>query len=360
MFTKQRRNNVMYSLLALLFSLVLFFNANNSTIKGSFISANGYEETLTEVPVQITYDEDKYFIQGYQPTVTVELSSVNRIQLNAEVNEETRNFKVVADLSDLSEGTHDVTLEIEDLSNSVTATIDPTIFTVTIEKKVTKSFPVDILFSEENLQDGFQLDKIVAEPKTVTITTGDQTINEITKVVADLSSLENINSNLNEEVSVYATNENGDILHADIEPETVQVQATISAPQKEIGLYATQTGTLASNIAYYTIGLSQTYATIAGAQSLLDTLDSIEIPVDVSNVKEATERVVDIPVKDGLSVEPKQVIVTITPVFNETEATEETSTSSSETAESSTTKESQSSEESTTESSKSQSESATE
>ena len=148
MFTRQRKSNIMYGLLALLFSLVLFFNANGSNLQNGLITPGSYEETLTEVPVQTTYDSEKYFIQGYEPTVTVKLASVNRVQLNAETNAETRNFRIVADLNKLKTGTHDVPLEVQNISNSVTASVNPKIFTVTIEKKVTRTYPVEIDFSK--------------------------------------------------------------------------------------------------------------------------------------------------------------------------------------------------------------------
>ncbi|MGX7195270.1 CdaR family protein [Enterococcus olivae] len=318
MFNKQRRSNILYALLALLFSFVLFFNANNSTLQGSLLTANEFEETLAEVPVQPIYDTDEFFIQGYQPTVTVTLKSVNRVQLSAETSEETRNFRVVADLSNLGEGTHDVPLQIEDISNSVSATVEPTIFTVTIEKKVTQTFQVETEFSEENLQDGFRLDRIVANPERVSVTTGDQTVKEITKVVADLSSLQEVDGDREEEVPVYAVNESGEILRAVIEPETIQVQMDVSAPEKDIGLYVSQTGIVPNNVSYFEIQLSQTYATISGSQHLLNVLDSIGINVDVTNVTEPTTREIDIPVADGIAIDPKQVTVTINPVLIET------------------------------------------
>ena len=44
----------------------------------------------------------------------------------------------MADLSELGEGTHEVPLEVQNLSSGVTAEIEPKTITVTIEKKVTK------------------------------------------------------------------------------------------------------------------------------------------------------------------------------------------------------------------------------
>ena len=322
----------MYGLLALLFSLVLFFNANGSNLQNGLITPGSYEETLTEVPVQTTYDSEKYFIQVYEPTVTVKLASVNRVQLNAETNAETRNFRIVADLNKLKTGTHDVPLEVQNISNSVTASVNPKIFTVTIEKKVTRTYPVEIDFSKENLQDGFQLDKIVAEPSEVTIVTGDQTIKEISKVVAELDELQGITDDTVREVPVYAVNDTGEILRAEIQPETVEVQVQTSAPQKTVSLYASQTGTKAANISHFDFHMNPVRATITGGQSFLDGVDMIAVPVDVTNIHDKTQRVYDIPAADGLSVQPAQVTIEVTPVFSESNSNETQGTTPSSAA----------------------------
>jgi len=317
MFTKQRKSNILYAIFALLFSLVLFFNANRTTVTTHFSSANEHKQVIENVPIDIKYDEDKYFIQGYQPTVSVELSSVNRVQLNVEANQDTRRFRVVADLSDLPVGTHDVPLTVKGLSNSVTAKLKTKIFTVTIEKKTTKELPVEVHFSQENLQDGFQLDKIVAEPKKVKVTTGEETLKEIDKVVADLSSLKDVVKDLDEEVPLVAVNKQGESLPATIEPESIRVQATVYAPEKQIGLYVEPIGEVPKNVLDYTITMSQTYATISGAQHLLDNIIDIPLSIDISKIKKETTRVVDIPVQDGISVDPHQITVKITPVLKE-------------------------------------------
>ncbi len=334
MFTKQRKSNIMYGLLALLFSLVLFFNANGSSLQSSLITPSAYEETVTDVPIQIIYDSDKYFIQGYQPTVDVKLSSVNRVQLNAEKNDDTRNFRVVADLTGLDVGTHDVLLEIQDMSNSVTGKIESRIFTVTIEKKVTKKFPVEINYSQENLQDGFQLDKIVSEPSEVTVTTGEQTLKDIAKIVADVDALEDATNNQTIQATVYAVDKNGEILQTEINPQTVDVSLQVSVPEKSVSLYAAQKGTPPTGISHFDFLVNPTQAIISGSQELLDTIESIGVPVDVSDVKKTTKKVVTIPTKEGVVATPKQVTVEISPVFTEESSSTNSSSVTAETEES--------------------------
>ncbi|WP_207940277.1 hypothetical protein DOK78_002247 [Enterococcus sp. DIV2402] len=334
MFTKQRKSNIMYGLLALLFSLVLFFNANGSSLQSSLITPSAYEETVTDVPIQTIYDSDKYFIQGYQPTVDVKLSSVNRVQLNAEKNDDTRNFRVVADLTDLDVGTHDVLLEIQDMSNSVTGKIESRIFTVTIEKKVTKKFPVEINYSEENLQDGFQLDKIVSEPSEVTVTTGEQTLKDIAKIVADVDALEDATNNQTIQAAVYAVDKNGEILQTEINPQTVDVSLQVSVPEKSVSLYAAQQGTPPTGISHFDFLVNPTQAIISGSQELLDTIESIGVPVDVSDVEKSTKKVVTIPTEEGVVATPKQVTVEISPVFTEESSSTNSSSVTTETEDS--------------------------
>lgn len=325
-------------LLALLFSLVLFFNANGTKTPNSALTTEAYEETVTDVPVSIIYDSDDYFISGYDATVKVKLKSINRIQLNAEASQETRSFKVVADLSDLTPGTHDVKLDVQDLSNSVSATVDPEIMTVTIENKVTKSFPVEANFSNKELADGVSISKTSLSPATVEVTTGDQTVKDIAKVIAPLESVSELTESTEQTVNVYAVNSNGEVLPAEIDPETVTVQILVNSPQKDVGLSVEQTGTVSSGISYFEFQFGQSHATISGNQTLLDSLDTISIPVDITGITETSTVEKSIPVDEGLIADPAVVEIKVVPIFeggtqmtdqSETTATTDSSSSSS-------------------------------
>ena len=134
--------------------------------------------------IKISYDSKRYYIHGYENAVTVKLSSANRVQLNAEANEDTRMFRVTADITKLGEGTHEVPLKIQNLSSAVTAKIEPSTITVTVEKKVIKDFDVETLIPSTFTPSGYELDDTPLVLK-VSITTGDKTLAEIKRVVAD-------------------------------------------------------------------------------------------------------------------------------------------------------------------------------
>lgn len=46
MFTKERISNLMYALLSLVFTLILFFSPNSSNITTAIMSPNTLEETI--------------------------------------------------------------------------------------------------------------------------------------------------------------------------------------------------------------------------------------------------------------------------------------------------------------------------
>ena len=89
-------------IVSIFFSILLFLTAttSNYTHVGSQVSGatETFTHTLTNVPIDIKYDSDKYFISGYSYETEVYLTSINRVKLDSEINSDTRSFKVVADL----------------------------------------------------------------------------------------------------------------------------------------------------------------------------------------------------------------------------------------------------------------------
>jgi YbbR domain-containing protein len=322
MIKKERQRNIFYGILALFFSLVLFFIASGSSLHVNLSdSTEGYEEFLEAVPIQTNYDTDTYFIQGYETTVDVTLKSRNRIQLNAEKNEETRNFRVTADLTKLSEGTHEVTLEVQNLSSGVTAEIEPKTITVTIEKKATQTFAVEPIIADTNLEEGHSVASLVADPKKVEITTGDQTLKEIERVVAIVDPDDVGTTSTTVKGTIQALDLAGNPLAILSDPETVDVAVNLDAPTKEVELFVTQQGTVPSGISHYIYRMSAISGTISGNQSVLDTINQIGVPVDISNITSIVERTVEVPTRDGITVDPNIVTIQVTPVYESSETT---------------------------------------
>ena len=134
------RKNSLYIVSSLFFAFVLFVYATSTNFQNSNtvrqVKSETYSNTIPNVPIDIKYDNNKYFISGFASEVSVILTGANRVTLASEMQESTRKFKVTADLKDASEGTIEVPLTIENLPNGLTAVATPQKITVKVGKKV--------------------------------------------------------------------------------------------------------------------------------------------------------------------------------------------------------------------------------
>lgn len=315
---KPTQSNWVSALLALLFALLLFFNANAQNNLSSMTGTNAvYDETVYNVPVQVEYDQEKYFVSGYEETVSVHLSSANRIQLNMEANEDTRKFQVVADLTKTSLGTSEVQLRVKGLSTAVTAEIEPQTITVTLEKKVTKTVDVEAKLPDSIEAEGYQVDTTEITPKKVKITTGEETAKAIERVVAPISNVKPTEETIEQTVNVQALDSKGQVLSIENPAPQVNVVVGLTVPSKEVGLSVTQTGSLPASVSTYTFSLSKQSVELKGPKSILDTMDSIELPIDISTIRSVTKQKITIPTNSEYSASPSTVEVTITPISSD-------------------------------------------
>lgn len=326
---KPSQRNWFSALLALLFALLLFFNANAQNNSSSINSTNAvYDEMIYNVPVQLEYDQDKYFVSGYEETVNVHLTSANRIQLNMETNEDTRNFQVVADLTKTPLGTSEVQLRVKGLSTAVTAEIEPKTLTVTVENKVTKTLDVQAQLPESLEAEGYKVDETEITPKTVDITTGEETAKAITRVVAPLSTVKTPMETIKQTVPVQALDSKNQVLSIENPAPQVQVVVKLTAPSKEVNLSVSQSGSPPASVAQYSFSLSRQTVEIKGSKSTLEAIDDIELPVDVSSISSVTKQTVKIPTNSSYLVSPAEVNVTITPLFYGSDASYSSSSQS--------------------------------
>lgn len=319
MISKEKRTSILYGFVALLFSIILYFNANGQTMQNTLSGNESYSQTASDVSIQLLYDTDKYYIHGYENTTTVKLASANRIQLMAEATEDTRTFRVTADLAHLGEGTHEVPLKIKNLSSAVTAKLQPETITVTIEKKVTKDFEVKAILPTETTPSGYNLTETTVDPTKVTITTGDKTLAEIHQVVAKVNPSMITDDGVNSNVSVQALNSAGEPLSIVSDPVQVNVTSDAIKPKKTVSLYGIQQGTKGEGIKNYNFKFSELEAEVTGTTEQLAQIgDSIAVPIDISGITHRTTRTIQIPIEQGMSVSPKSVKVEITPVLEST------------------------------------------
>ena len=96
-------------------------------------------ETIRGIPIKSYYDTDNLVVSGVPQTAKVTLKGPKPNLQNAKTQEE---FEVYADLSKAKVGSQRVKLQIRNLSEKLTATIEPKFVEVKVQEKVTKEFTI--------------------------------------------------------------------------------------------------------------------------------------------------------------------------------------------------------------------------
>ena len=172
-------------LVALFFAVVLFFTAwsgNTQNKNNSSSSSNTFTQTVESVPVDIKYDSDKYFISGYSYDAEVYLTATTQLALTTETSSDTRHFKLVADLSNLGQGTSRVPIQVKDLPAGMSAQVSPSTLTATIGKKASKTFDVVANITSDKLANGYEVKKVSLDETKVEVTSSEDIINKIDHV----------------------------------------------------------------------------------------------------------------------------------------------------------------------------------
>ena len=217
------RKNSLYIVSSLFFAFVLFVYATSTNFQNSNtvrqVKSETYSNTIPNVPIDIQYDNNQYFISGFASEVSVILTGANRVTLASEMQESTRKFKVTADLKDASEGTIEVPLTIENLPNGLTAVATPQKITVKVGKKVRLDNMIVVPQIEQSQIDPkLQIDSVTVSNERVSVTTDQETVTKIDRIIAVLPTSERITGNYTGSVPLQAIDRNGVVLPVVITP----------------------------------------------------------------------------------------------------------------------------------------------
>ncbi|WP_314059236.1 CdaR family protein [uncultured Vagococcus sp.] len=317
-------------ILALFFALLLFFNATaiNQPLK-SPTSDTGLTTSVDDVPIKLKYDENKFYVAGYEATTTVYLKSSNQLLLDIESNSQTRNFKVEADLTSYSVGVYEVPLKVTGLNQAVRATLKDKNIQVRIEKRETRNFNVTTKVNDNLLKNGYSLENISVDPSQVAITSGTTTLDQIDQVVASLDDDRDLSDDLSKRVDVVALDKDGNVLSVIIDPTNVIMKVTVDAPSKSVPLTLKQSGSIPSGIASFKFDTSYENVKISGPREAIDQIESLEVYIDTSKITESKTDTYTITAPENVKVDPVAVEVNITAVKSDKPKVSESTTKSS-------------------------------
>lgn len=300
-------------LVALFFAVTLFVTAwsgNTQNKSNSSSASNTFTQTVESVPVDIKYDSDNYFISGYSYDAEVYLTATTQLALTTEATSDTRHFKLVADLSNLGQGTSRVPIQVKNLPAGMSAQVSPSTLTATIGKKASKTFDVIANITPDKLANGYEVKKVSLDETKVEVTSSEDIINQIDHVQAVLEGGANLSDDYDGNLLLQAVSANGTVLASSISPAKVHAKITLRKLSKSVPVKVELTGDKASNVYSISYSFDRGHVTIVGSQEAMDKIDSITVPVDISHVTKDTTQTLKISA-DGVTVQPNTVKVNL-------------------------------------------------
>lgn len=243
-------------------------------------------ETLTDIPLDIRIDSDKYVVSGVPETVTVSLEGPTSA-LAPVVRQ--KNIKVFVDLTGLKEGEHEVEIEHEEVSSRLSVYIEPKTINIIIEERSTDEFSINVDFiNEDKLPEGYQIADFELNTDKVTITSSKEVIDRIAivKVYVDVAGI--TESIKNREVPVNVYDSQGNELGVRVDPATVVVSVEIENPSKRVPVSVATIGKLPTGYSLITTEPDLKEVEIFATSDTLEDIDKITTePINLSEVTES-------------------------------------------------------------------------
>ena len=284
--------------ISLFLAITIFFIVDRKIINFSDNSAEVYKNQ----GVNVIYNEEAYIVEGLPETVDITLIGS---KADLYIAKQSSNHNVTIDLTGLKPGRHKVNIEYEHGGSSIEYNVNPSVATVIIYDKVsgTKKLTYDIL-NEENLDSTLVINSVKLNTEEVTIRGAEYKIDEVAAVKAliDVEYLESlgVGNHTLEDIPLKAYDKDGNTVDIEFVPEKVTAEVEIASPNKEVSLNFIPKGKMTFGKAISDYEFSNKKITIYGTSDVINNIESIDIPVDISNITQDTSIKVEIPKPNGV------------------------------------------------------------
>lgn len=296
-------------IIALVLALLLFENVNEENRSVVNVPQDQDTETIENVPVKSYYDAENLVVTGIPETVTIMLSGPRASLQQAKTQ---RGFEVYVDLTNAEIGKQRVPIQIRDISERLTWTIDPGFVEVSVQEKVSREFTVAPEYNQNIIGDGYVAHEPVLNPNKVNVTGAKDVVEQINYVKAIVDVTGPVTTTITRGAEVSVLDQNLNKLNVLVEPSKVDVTIPVEASTKTVPINIVETGTLPPRVTINSISLSQEEATIIAPEDVLNRTSSVRVEVDLSNLEEDTRVTLPVIISEGIvAVSPETVEVTI-------------------------------------------------
>ena len=275
----------------LVVSLLLAFGTFILIDKESNVMIDQYAEILYKQPVTAVYNEELYVIEGLPEAVDITLIGQRRHIFLAK---QSPAKGVSVDLTGLKPGNHKVTLKYTQRLKSLDYKLDPSQVTVTIYEKESenKNLTYDILH-QDKLDNKLYISNIELDRNEVIVKGARYVLDKIASVKAliDVNSIPNPKAGdiTIKDIPLVAYDDNGEIIDVEIVPKTITAKITITSPSKEIPIKLVPVNNLAFGKSIKSMTSSVSKVTVYGEQAVIDSIEQLEVEIDVKGLEEDKE-----------------------------------------------------------------------
>ncbi|NLA78066.1 MAG: hypothetical protein GX845_00775 [Erysipelothrix sp.] len=290
-------NNQYGKIVALVLALMLYMTINFGG-EGIFDGGvSGAGDTINNIPLRVIANDEVYEVSGLPQTVSALIvGDLADIQMTKNQGE----YQVVADLTGLTEGTHQVNLLPQNFSPRVNVAINPATAIVKVERKISSRFVLDYDFVNVNKMD---LEYVLGEPQLelneVIIRAAEDTIKEIAFVKAFID-VEGVTESFNKEVPIVAYDQQGQRVNVDVIPATIKADVEVTSPNKTVPVVVDPVGEIPDGKAIDAIVMDHQSVTLYGPDAILSQIEQLRVPINATTLTGDTNMVYTISLPSGV------------------------------------------------------------
>lgn len=287
---------------SLFLAIFIFVIVDQKIIRFNTSSA----EVFKNVPVKVSYAEERFVIEGIPETVDITLIGS---KADLYIAKQSSSQNVNLDLNYITKpGTYSVPVEYNHGLSSIEYSVNPSEVTVVVYLKESQNRGLSYNVVNTNLLDSaLDISDVSLNVDNVTISGAAYKLDKVANVEAliDVNKIPNLvegTQNL-DDITLRAYDADGNPLDVEISTTSkVQAKVTISSSSRKVNLNFVPVGNIPFGKAISAYTFSQNYVTVYGSNEVLDELakTGIDIKVDATKLTQDYHDTIEIPKLTGV------------------------------------------------------------
>lgn len=308
-FLSKKQSLLIISLIA---AFIMFYITDHKIVTLVDNSA----EVMYGQPVSAIYNEELYVVEGIPEAADITL--IGR-KSDVTLAKQYPKHRIVIDLQDFKEGTHQVKAKYENEKylSTVQYKVDPSIINVVIYKKMSsnKELTYDIV-NKDSLNSRLNIESVSLSRDNVIIKGAEYKLKTVASVKAliDINNMKNqeVGSQTIENVPLVAYDKDGKVVDVEIVPEKIEATIKIASPSKTVPVKVETKGEL-DNKAIKSMTTSTSNVTLYGAQDVLENIEYVTAEIDIDGIKKDKKYTVNLKRPSGVrAMSVDEITVTMT------------------------------------------------